>query len=208
MIHKDILDALNWRYAVKEFDATKKISQEDMDTILESARLAPSSIGLEPWKFIVVINEELRAKIRTVGYDQSKITEASHLVVIARRTDVDVLPTGAAKAQEKSLEDLEGLKGMAEGGLAAKKATNSSDAWMMSQTYIALGMMVESAALLGIDSCPMEGFDAGEVDTLLGLEEQGLTTTSMLAVGYRGDDPYAKLPKTRRTADEVITYLE
>ena len=88
----DILEALNWRYAVKTFDTNKKVSAEDLATILESARLAPSSIGIEPWKFLVVNNPELRAQLRAAGYDQTKITDASHLVVITARTDANNLP--------------------------------------------------------------------------------------------------------------------
>src|SRR4051812_16590220 len=103
-----ILEALNWRYAVKTFDASKKVAEEDVQTILESGRLAPSSIGLEPWKFIVVKNDELRKKIRAVGYDQSKITDASHLVIVAHRTDGAALPgeliARTAQAQGKSVE--------------------------------------------------------------------------------------------------------
>ncbi len=209
MKNQEIIKALNWRYAVKTFDPNKKVSDADLAAILESGRLAPSTIGLEPWKFIVVENPGLRAKIRAVSWDQTKVTDASHLVVIARRTDAPSLPgeliTRTAKAQGKQESDLAGLKAMAEGGIAAFAGNPAvMDRWLAGQTYIPLGIMIETAALMGIDTGPMEGFDSKKVDEILGLEKENLASTTMLAVGYRGDDSYASLPKARRSTNEVI----
>jgi len=208
-----ILKALNWRYAVKEFDATKKVSDQDLTTILESARLAPSSNGIEAWKFIVVENPEVRKQLRAVGYDQSKITEASHLIVLAYRTDmreniVRERLERTAQAQNKSIEDLAGLQQMLEGGISYK-SDDALLAWSQSQTYIALGMMIETASLLGVDNGPMEGFDSKKVDEILGLAEHNLASTSMLALGYRSqDDAFAKLPKVRREFDDAIMFVK
>lgn len=203
MKSEEITKALNWRYAVKTFDSAKKVSDADLQTILESGRLAPSTIGLEPWKFIVVNDPAVRAQLRAVGYDQTKITEASHLVVITYRTDAENLPTElvarTAKAQGKTVEDLAGLKQMADGAVQGTS--------LKAQAYIPLGMMVETAALIGIDTGPMEGFDPAKVDEILGLKEKNLASTSMLAIGYRGDDAYAALPKTRRAYDEVVEVI-
>jgi len=208
----DILESLNWRYAVKTFDVTKKVSEEDVNTILESGRLAPSSIGLEPWKFIVVKNEELRGELRKVGYDQTKITDASHLIVITYRTDAKSLPDElierTVKAQGKTAEELEGLKGMAQGSVEGHSEGDVLKGWLMAQTYIPLGMMIQTASLLGVDTCPMEGFDADKVNEVLDLKKDNLGVVTMLALGYRGEDPYSNLSKTRRDVGDVIEVRE
>ncbi|MEO5645925.1 MAG: NAD(P)H-dependent oxidoreductase [Candidatus Paceibacterota bacterium] len=203
MKSEEITKALQWRYAVKTFDTEKKVSDADLTTILESARLAPSTIGLEPWKFIVVNNPEIRAKIRAAGYDQTKITDASHLVVITYRTDRDNLAQElidrTSNTQGKTIEELAGLAQM-----ATDSATRSD---LKAQTYIALGMMIETAALLGVDTGPMEGFDPAQVDEILGLKDKHLASATLLAIGYRGEDPHAALPKTRRSIEDVIEMI-
>lgn len=211
MIQNQIIEALKNRYATKVFDTNKKVSESDLQTILESARLAPSSFGIEAWKFLVVNNPEIRAQLRAAGYDQSKFTDASHLIVLARRTDSENISNElierTAAAQGKTAEDLAGLKQMVDGSIAFKTGTNTFDSWTAAQTYIALGIMVETAALMGIDSCPMEGFDAQKIDEILGLTDKKLATVTILALGYRGDDAYATLPKTRRNFDEVVEVI-
>ncbi|TSC55007.1 MAG: nitroreductase [Parcubacteria group bacterium LiPW_30] len=207
----EIKKALSWRYAVKTFDSSKKLSESEVNTILESARMAPSSFGVEPWKFIVVSNPEIRAKIRAVSYDQTKVTDASHLIVIARRTDIREnitreLVERTAKAQGKDVSELKGLEDMVNGAISYKSDETLS-AWAQSQTYIPLGMMLETAALLGIDTGPMEGFTATEIDNILGLKEKNLATVTMLALGHRGDDSFAELPKARRDFDEVVEFV-
>ncbi|MDA1060591.1 MAG: NAD(P)H-dependent oxidoreductase [bacterium] len=208
---KHIVDSLNWRCAAKIFDSGKKVSQEDLHTILESGRLAPSSSGIEPWKFIVVTNPEVRQKLRVASYDQPKVTDASHIVIIARRTDSENISPDViartAKAQGKSEEDLDGLKKMVDQTVSMKSDGDVRDGWIAAQTYIPLGIMVQTAALLKIDTCPMEGFDPSKVNVILGLSEKNLSATTMLAIGYRGDDPYADLPKTRQSYDEVVEFV-
>lgn len=209
MENKTIIDSMNWRYAGKVFDKTKKVSEENLQTILEAGRLSPSVFGIESWKFIVVKNEELREKLRKVSYDQSKVTDASHIIVIAARTDgenvVNELIDRTAKIQGKSVEDLQGLRDSVTNGLKMKG--DKSKEWLASQTYIPLGIMIEAAALLNIDSGPMEGFNSDQVDELLGLKEKNLRATTMLALGYRGDDSYAKLPKVRKSFEEAVTVI-
>ena len=207
-----ILKALNWRYAVKEFDPTKKVSDADLHTILESARLSPSVNGIEAWKFLVINNPELRAKIREVGFNQTKFTEASHLIIITRRTDVreNIVRERVertAAIQHQSVESLEPLRLSLEKGLSNKPDDALMNAWIAGQTYIALGMMVETAALLGVDGGPMEGFIPAKVDELLGLPEKHLASVTAFAIGYRSDsDKFATLPKVRRSFDEVIEF--
>jgi nitroreductase len=208
---KEIISALEKRYAVKVFDPSQKVSNDDIATILESARLAPSSVGLEAWKFFDVKNSEVRKKIRVASYDQTKMTDASHLIVIAYRIDSDALVselvTRSATAQGKKKEDLTGLEKMAKGALDSKPE-DAKGAWLKAQAYIPLGMMIETAALLGVDTCPMEGFDPQQIDAILGLDKRNLHAATILAVGYRGNDPYAAVPKVRRSRTEVIEVID
>lgn len=209
--HEEIISALKKRYAVKVFDPSKKVNDDDLATILESARLSPSSFGFEPWKFIVVANPDIRAKLRAAGYDQTNITDASHLIVIAQRTEpdalVDELITRAAAARGKEKSELAGFEKMVAGAMSSVQG-EARDRWLKAQTYIPLGIMIETAALLGVDTCPMEGFDPEQVDVILGLKEKHLHAATMLAVGYRGNDPYATSPKVRRAHDEVIETID
>jgi nitroreductase len=207
-----ILQALNWRYATQVFDMTKPVAADTLHTILESARLAPSSIGIEPWKFIVVENPEVRAKLRAVGYDQPKITDAPHLVVIAYRTDLKENISRerierTAKIHQQEHAAFDGLKQMIDMSVNSRSEAEL-ETWAKAQAYIPLGMMVETAALLGVDSGPMEGFDANAVDEVLGLKEKNLHATSMIALGYRGEDPAAQRPKVRRSFDEVVEFVK
>jgi nitroreductase len=210
MQKQEIIEALKKRYAVKTFDKDKKVSEENLETILESGRLSPSSLGLEPWKFIVVENEELREKIRGASYNQTKITDASHLIIITYRTDtenlVNELIERTAKIQNKTKEELAPFKKMLDG--STNKPENEKMAWIKSQTYIPLGIMMETASLLDIDNCPMEGFNGAQVDEILGLKEKNLSVATILTIGYRGDDPYAKLQKVRRAYDEVTEFFK
>lgn len=209
----EILKALNWRYAVKVFNPNKKVSDEDLYTILESGRLSPSSSGIEMWKFIVVENPDIRKKLREVGDDQPKITDASHLIVLTYRTDIEENLVKerlerTAKIQNQRIEELDGLKSVLEGGLAKHIKQEDLEAWAKSQTYIPLGMMLETASLLGVDAGPMEGFTNEKVDEVLELQAKNLKSVTMLALGYRGLDPASTRPKVRREFDEVIEFIK
>lgn len=203
-----ILTALNWRYAVKEFDQNKPLNKALVDTILESGRLAPSSDGFEPWKFIVVHDPATRQKLRDVAYGQPKVTDAPYLVVLAYRTDADALAdeqvARIARVQNQSEAELAGLKQYFAASIAAKKAAGF-EAWSRAQSYIPLGIMIETAALLNVDAGPMEGFDPQKVGDILGLPAKNLKATTMLALGYRAAEP--KRPKVRRSPEEVIEFV-
>jgi len=210
--NEKIIQDLSWRYATKIFDPTKKVSVEDLHTILESGRLSPSSSGIEMWKFIVVENKDIRTKLREVSFDQPKVTDASHIIVIAYRTDGEVNMIKerlerTAKIQNQKVEDLAGLKGILDMALKMKLDTGTLEPWIKSQTYIPLGMMIETASLLKIDNCAMEGFIPEKVDEVLGLKEKNLKSATMLALGYRGDDPASSRPKVRREFDEVVEFI-
>jgi len=211
--NQEILKALNWRYAVKVFDKNKKVSDEDLYTILESARLSPSSSGIEMWKFIVVENGEVRTKLREAGDNQPKITDASHLIVLTYRTDteknlVKERLERTAKIQNQSIETLGGLKAVLEGGVAKHIKQEDLEYWVKAQAYIPLGMMIYTSSLLGVDAGPMEGFNPEKVDEILGLHEKNLKSVTMLALGYRGEDPASTRPKVRREFEEVIEFVK
>lgn len=209
---KNIINALRWRYAVKKFDLNKKISAADLQAILESGRLAPSSFGLEPWKFIVIDNLEIRARLREASFNQPQLTDAAKLVVIASRTDIveNITPElleRTAKIQNKEISSLGGLKKVVDGFIASKETAGTLEGWVSAQAYISLGMMMETASLLGIDTSPIEGFSVSKVGEILGLPEKSLRAVVMLALGYRGEDEAALRPKVRREFKEVVEFI-
>ena len=213
-----IIKAYNFRHACKVFDTGKIINEEDFSTILETGRLSPSSFGFEPWKFLVVQNMQLREKLMPVTWGaQGTLPTASHFVVILARKqksmkydstyishmmqDVHHLPTESSEGrgamykvfQESDFKLLESERAMFD--------------WASKQTYIALGNMMTTAAMLGIDSCPIEGFQTENLEKVM-QDEFGVDTTEfgvavMVAFGYRMDD---QRPKTRQAVEEVTAW--
>jgi nitroreductase len=203
ILPQQLLAQLNWRYATKQFDPTRKIGAADWAALEEALLLSPSSGGLQPWKFLVITDPGLRAKLRPASYGQAQITDASHLVVLAAKSDfseadVDVHLRRVAEIQGAPIEALAPLRGMLVGGIVQSMDAAGRAAWARNQTYIALGNLLTSAALLGIDACPMEGFDRAQYDQILGLAAQGFTTSVIATLGYRAaTDKYGKAPKVR-----------
>jgi nitroreductase len=207
---QDILSAMNWRIATKKYDTSKKVSAADLETLLEAARLSPSSFGLPTWKMIVVKNPEIRAKLREHAWGQSQLTDASDIVVFAVETKIDEASIDAymeltAQTRGIPVESLAGFKGAISGAIMGLPM-EARVAWATKQAYIALGVMLESAAILGVDATPMEGFSGAKFDEILGLGEKGLKSVVMCALGYRAaDDSYASYAKVRlNTADAII----
>ncbi len=204
-----LLAALRWRYATKQFDTSRKIPDATWDAIEESLVLTPSSFGLQPWKFIVVENPAVRAKLLTDSWNQPQVTDASHFVVLTARTDltaadIDAWIARMSEVQGSSLEAFAPLKGMIS-GFAERMSEEERAAWNKNQAYIALGQLMASAAVLGIDACPMEGISASAYDRILGLENSGYATVVACALGYRAEaDKYAAIPKARFAKSEVI----
>lgn len=209
----DIVKALNWRYATKSFDSSKKLSEDQVETLLEALRLSPSSFGLQPWKFIRVKNADLRAKIQASAWNQVQITEASDLLVIASKItltedDATAFIADSAKAQGIDPSVLDGYKSMIVGTIGSR-SSEALKAWNAKQAYIALGVLMAAAATLEIDACPMEGFDTAAVDSILGLEAMGYTTAVVCPVGYRSaTDSYATRTKVRVAKEKVTLTLE
>ena len=202
-------DHLHWRYATKKFDPTKKVSKADFEELLEVLRLSPSSYGLQPWKFIVVKDENLRKEIRKHSWNQPQITDASHLIILCSLKKMDEVyiknyVLQIAQARGVSSESLAGDERMM-GGAFKGKTSQDVSYWMKRQVYLALGMLLSACAQKKIDSCPMEGFNSQEVDEVLGLDKENLESVVMCPVGYRAqDDKSAALNKVRFKKSEVI----
>lgn len=215
-IKAQMLEAMNFRHATKEYDKSKKISDEDFNYILEAGRLSPSSLGSEPWKFLVVQNPELREKMMDVASGAvEKLKTASHFVVILSRKgvryDSEYLLNHMRTVQHYPEEMLDTIIDQYKRFQESKNIIDNDrtlDDWSAKQTYIALANMIVAAGLIGIDSSPMEGFHANKLDALLaeeGLLENGAYSPSVLvAFGYRKADP--KRPKTRRPLEDVVEW--
>lgn len=204
--------ALNWRYATKAFD-TRKLPAETWKALEEALRLAPSSYGLQPWKFLVVTDPAVRAKLKPVSWNQTQITDASHLVVLARRTEitepyVNEFFNQMVSERNADASKLEPYRQMMVGGVVKGKDAATQREWAARQVYIALGQLMASAAVLGVDTCALEGIDPAAYDEILGLKGSGYETVVACAVGYRSaDDKYAGFKKIRFAADRVIKHV-
>lgn len=209
-----VLDRLNWRYATKKFDPNKKISDADWQALEQTLVLSPSSFGLQPWKFLVVRNPELRQQLVEHAWGQSQVADASHLVVFASRStvvgeDVDRQVQRMSEVQGTPVEKLEGFGNTVKGYLNEPPFPLEPRKWADKQTYIALGFFMYTAAVMGIDACPMEGFIPGKYDEILGLTEQGYSSVALCTVGYRAeDDKSADRPKVRYPTAEVVSYID
>jgi len=209
-----LLSQLNWRYATKLFDPSRKISAADWETLEESLLLSPSSYGLELWRFYVVHNRETRAALRVHSWDQAQVVEASHLVVFAskqnvEKVDIEKLITRIQEVRDQTASALEGYKSMMMQNLIDTAQSHELHHWTAKQVYLALGFLLSSAALLGIDACPMEGIDATQYDQLLGISEDGFRTTVVCALGYRAKgDPHANLKKVRYPLSDIVRQVK
>ncbi|MFM9959494.1 MAG: NAD(P)H-dependent oxidoreductase [Phycisphaerales bacterium] len=204
-----LTEALRWRYAVKKFDASRKVPAEVWSALEQSLVQAPSSFGLQPWKFIVITNQQIKDQLPAISWNQTQPKDCSHMVVLAGRKtmaadDVERYVKRIIEVRDIPGDPMRGYKDMMLGMVNSMPAPDL-DNWAAKQVYIALGFLMESCALLGIDACPMEGIVAPEYDKLLKLPEMGYTAVVGCAVGYRAaDDKYAAYPKVRFTTDDVI----
>ncbi|REC46520.1 NAD(P)H-dependent oxidoreductase [Chryseobacterium pennipullorum] len=205
-----LIENLNWRHAVKAYDPTKKVSQEDLNTILESARLAPTSSGLQPFRIIVVENQELKERMVAGALNPEVMRDSSHVLVFAAwdsysnekidqvydyHTDVRDLPRGRFGSYTDKIKEMYGAQ-----------SAEEHFAHTARQTYIALGIALAQAAELKIDTTPAEGFSNEVVDEVLGLRELGLKSVSLLYLGYRDEanDWLSSMKKVRIPMDEFI----
>jgi nitroreductase len=212
ILKENILAQLQWRYATKKFDPTQKIPTEEWEVLEKSLILSPSSFGLEPWKFFVVTNPEIRTKLVGASWNQAQVVDASHLVVLTAKrdislSDINALVERTAEIRNISPTLLEGFKSMLS-GFIHNLSQATLDEWASRQVYIALGQFITTAALLGIDTSPMEGFHPEQVDELLGLKNSGYGAVLLCAAGYRqAGDKCADLAKVRRKREDVIVHI-
>ena len=204
-----ILSALRWRYATKQFDPTRKIPDSDANALLETLRLTPSSFGLQPWKFYVVTSQAVKDELFPVSWKQSQVRDCSHLVVLTARKTIDadyvdrfVDATAATRGTPR-----EQLKGMHDMILGFAEASPDKLAWSANQVYIALGMLMQTASLLGVDACPMEGIDRAAYDRILKVDADYAAVVAC-PLGYRNDaDRHAKLAKVRFDAGDLFVHV-
>jgi nitroreductase len=211
--NETLLAQLQWRYATKKFDPSRKIPAEDWRTLEDVLVLTPSSYGLQPWKFIVITDQATKAKLVPVSWGQQQVADCSHLVVFAIKKelsagDVDRHIDQIAKVRGVPANSLASFRQMMVGDVVEGKRSKVVAEWAARQAYIALGSFMTSAALLGIDTCPMEGFEPPKYNEILGFPARGLHTAVVAVAGYRAaDDKYATLAKVRFPAKEIIEHI-
>ncbi len=209
---KSYLDSLNWRYATKKFDPDKTISERDLNLLAEATRLSASSFGLQPYHVFVVSDPEIRSQLKKASWGQSQITEASHLFVFANKK------TFGPELIDSYLNEVSHVREIPQEGLKAYGDFMKSklvplpeevkETWAAKQTYLAVGNLLSAAGVMEIDSCPMEGFEAEAYDRILKLGEKDLTTSVVVALGYRSkEDETQHFKKVRRPKESLFTHI-
>lgn len=211
-MNQQIIADLNWRYATKKFDSTKKISKKDLDTLLNVLRLVPTSCGLQSLSYLVVNDDVIRERLKVASCNQSQLVDASHVIIFCAHIDtpdsyIDYLVHLTAEARELELESLNGFSSFLKSSVS-KLSPKELLEWNSKQAYIALGMLLHATASLRIDSTPMEGFDPVKYDEILGLTEKGLKAVLVCPLGYRSEeDGYQHLKKVRKPLDKYVLYI-
>lgn len=203
------IESLKWRYATKKYNPEKKVPAQDLETIMEAVQLSVSSMGLQPYKVLIIENPEIREKLKAVAYNQTPITEASHLFVFANEInigneEVKSYMENISEVRNTSIENLKGFSEMINGAINSR-SNEENNTWASKQAYIALSTLINTAAVLKIDATPMEGFDQQGFDEILGLNEMGLSTAVIATIGYRHeDDEMQHLKKVRKPKEELF----
>jgi nitroreductase len=206
------IELLQKRYATKKFDATKKISTEQLDRILEAGRLSPSSYGLQPYRFVVIETQALKEKIQPVCFNQPQITQASHIILIQAKRSIDAAFVDKyvhliASERSMPVEALAPYRAMMVDSVVEGHLVKDVLAWNQRQAYIALGFMLFAAALESVDACPMEGFMQDQLDALLETDS-AYQTTALLTLGHRDtEDLFAQYRKVRWSKEDLILTL-
>ncbi len=204
---EQLLDQLNWRYAVKRFDPTRKLDAATWQALEQALLLTPSSYGLQPWKFVVITDPAIKSQLPAISWNQKQPQDCSHMVVLAAKESMDA---DYVDEYMSTVIDTRGLPKDAMNGYrkilvsTIEKMDTHLD-WNARQVYIALGQLMMAAAMLGVDTCPMEGISAADYDQLLGLSGTGYTSVVACAVGYRHpDDVQAEAKKVRFSAEQLV----
>lgn len=208
----DLLASLQWRYATKAFDRSRVIDALTWDALEQTLVLTPSSYGLQPWRFLVVRDPDLRRQLRPHAWNQAQVTDCSHLVVfLVRRAidgnDLDRLIERMGAIRGTAPEKLQAYRQAMEGDLVKGPRSQVINTWATNQVYIALGNFMTAAAMVRVDTCAIEGFSPPDFDRLLGLESSDYRSAVVCAAGYRDPaDPYASQAKVRFEADQLIEH--
>lgn len=208
-----LLKQMQWRYATKKFDPAKKISDADWSALLEALILAPSSYGLQPWKFLVVKDPAVREQLLPASWGQRQVVDASHMLVLAAHQKLGENEIGrfvnrTAEVRAVPPESLDKFKAMLVRTLLHPTAQSQINYWAANQVYIALGTFMTAAAMMAIDTCPMEGIEPKKYDEILGLKGTDYATVVACPAGYRAaEDKYATAPKVRYKREDVLTEI-
>jgi nitroreductase/dihydropteridine reductase len=208
----NLTTAMSWRYATKKFDPDRVVSEPVIEALLETGNLAATSYGLQPFQFVVIQNQELQDKLVASSYGQRQVADASHVIVIATRTDVDAdyISEYIAMVEERrglAAGTMEEYKNIMIGTMGSMSEAHLSE-WAAKQAYLVLGTLLAACAVLEIDSCPMEGFVAEEYDDLLGLKDRYLHAAVVLPIGYRSSEDVAQhQAKVRRRMEEMVVRM-
>jgi len=205
----ELLNHLKWRYATKKFDATKKVSRENLDLLKQAVQLSVSSYGLQLYKVLIIEDKAIREKLKPVSWDQQQITDASHLFVFCNYTDVEQAAIDEFIQLTSSVRNVDLQKISGYGDFITtkldEKSHNEKVSWLERQPYIALSNLLIACAELKIDACPMEGFEPNEYNKILGLKDQGLNAVVIAPIGYRDETDYSKdLPKVRKPVEHLF----
>lgn len=204
-----IIEDLNWRYATKKFDPTKKISNKDIETIKESLRLVPSSYGLQPLKYLLIESPEIRDQLVAASYGQMQVKDASHLIVLCslinvEEKHVDEYMENIAHTRNVQTDSLQLFSNTIKGSIE-KMNTHDVVTWTEKQAYIALGQLMHTCATMRIDATPMEGFDPKAYDEILNLSESNLKATLVCPIGYRHQEDEAQhRAKVRKSKESIF----
>lgn len=204
-----LVESLEWRYATKKFDSSQRVTDEHIDQLKQAINLAATSYGLQPFRVLVVTDQATKEKLKEAAYGQSQMTDASHVFVFAHKLDisdeyVDDYMNRIAQTRNVSIEKLQGFGNTIKGSIKGK-STEDIREWNRRQAYIGLGHLLVAAADIRVDVCPMEGFDAQQVDEILGLPEMGLSTAVAAPVGFRSeDDSLQSATKVRLPQEELF----
>ena len=205
----NFIENQKWRYATKKFDATKKVTSEDLETLKNAIQLSSSSYGLQLYKVFIVENPEVRAQLQPVSWGQSQIVDASHLLVFAnivnvQESHIDAYVQNIADTRGLSVEDLKGYSDFMKSKIVPLPVEQKA-VWTSKQTYLALGNLLNAAAELKIDVTPMEGFEPEKYNEILGLDKLGLNASLVAAIGYRHEeDATQHFAKVRKPIEELF----
>ena len=210
LTNSQLTDTFNWRYATKAFDSSRTLPEEDWSTLQEAMQLSPSSFGLQPWHFILIKSADLRAELLPHTWGQTQVTDCSHFVVLCTRTDIEVpfveeFIASTAEQRGVTTESLQGYQDVVVDFITRLTPSERIE-WSQRQTYLALQRLMDSAALLEIDTCPIEGFLPEKYNEVLDLPSKNLTASVCCALGYRSpDDKHADLAKVRYPIEKIFS---